>query len=405
MLSAESTAVVRATLPAVAGALDEITTRFYGAMFRDRPELLDGMFNRGNQAIGAQRQALAGSIAGFATALLEDPDTRPDTLLDRIAHKHAAVGVTDDQYTIVHKYLFGAIAEVLGDAVTPEVAAAWDEVYWLMAGALIGREARLYQEAGVEHGRVWRQWTVVERRAETEDVVSFVLRPSDGEPAPRARAGQYVSVRVLMADGVRQLRQYSLSSDPGGQLRRITVKRVAGEEDAPHGEVSTLLHDQIRTGDELTLSAPFGDVFLDDPADSTTPVVLVSAGIGCTPMTGILAHLAALGSTRPVLILHADRSPAHHALRADTNELVGRLPDASAVFWYEHPGQREPGAREGRMNIDGIELPGNAAVFLCGPLPFMRDVRGQLLRAGVPARRIRYEVFGPDLWLPGSPAA
>ncbi|MFJ1967119.1 globin domain-containing protein [Streptomyces sp. NPDC087903] len=405
MLSAESTAVVRATLPAVAGALDEITTRFYGAMFRDRPELLDGMFNRGNQASGAQRRALAGSIAGFATALLEDPDTRPDTLLDRIAHKHAAVGVTDDQYTIVHKYLFTAIAEVLGEAVTPEVAAAWDEVYWLMAGALIGREARLYRDAGVEPGEVWRQWTVVERRAETGDVVSFVLRPRDGEPAPPARAGQYVSVRVLMADGVRQLRQYSLSSAPGGQLRRITVKRVAGEAGTPQGEVSSLLHDRIRAGDELTLSAPFGDVFLDDPADATTPVILVSAGIGCTPMTGILAHLAALGSARPVLVLHADRSPTDHALRTETNEMVGQLPQARAAFWYEHPGREEPDAREGLMNLDGVELPANAAVFLCGPLPFMRDVRGQLLRAGVAARRIRYEVFGPDLWLPGSPTA
>ncbi|MFE0576158.1 globin domain-containing protein [Streptomyces albogriseolus] len=401
MLSAESAAVVRATLPAVAGALDEITTRFYGAMFRDRPELLDGMFNRGNQASGAQRRALAGSIAGFATALLDDPDTRPDTLLDRIAHKHAAVGVTDDQYTIVHKYLFGAIAEVLGDAVTPEVAAAWDEVYWLMAGALISREARLYQDAGVEPGRVWRQWSVVERRTETPDVVSFVLRPADGRPAPEARAGQYVSVRALMPDSIHQLRQYSLSSDPGGELRRITVKRVAGTDGAPDGEVSRLLHERIREGDELTLSAPFGDVFLDDPADATTPVVLVSAGIGGTPMTSILARLAALGSPRPVLVLHADRSAADHALRGETRELVGRLPGARAVFWYERPGPGEVDAREGLMSLDGIELPQDASVFLCGPLPFMRDVRGQLLRAGVPARHIRYEVFGPDLWLPG----
>ncbi|MEU0683439.1 globin domain-containing protein [Streptomyces albogriseolus] len=401
MLSAESAAVVRATLPAVAGALDEITTRFYGAMFRDRPELLDGMFNRGNQASGAQRRALAGSIAGFATALLDDPDTRPDTLLDRIAHKHAAVGVTDDQYTIVHKYLFGAIAEVLGDAVTPEVAAAWDEVYWLMAGALISREARLYQDGGVEPGRVWRQWNVVERRTETPDVVSFVLRPADGRPAPEARAGQYVSVRALMPDGIHQLRQYSLSSDPGGELRRITVKRVAGTDGAPDGEVSRLLHEQIREGDELTLSAPFGDVFLDDPADATTPVVLVSAGIGGTPMTSILARLAVLGSPRPVLVLHADRSAADHALRDETRELVGRLPAARAVFWYERPGLEEVDAREGLMSLDGIELPQDASVFLCGPLPFMRDVRGQLLRAGVPARHIRYEVFGPDLWLPG----
>ncbi|MFI0503803.1 globin domain-containing protein [Streptomyces albogriseolus] len=404
MLSAESAAVVRATLPAVAGALDEITTRFYGAMFRDRPELLDGMFNRGNQASGAQRRALAGSIAGFATALLDDPDTRPDTLLDRIAHKHAAVGVTDDQYTIVHKYLFGAIAEVLGDAVTPEVAAAWDEVYWLMAGALISREARLYQDAGVEPGRIWRQWSVVERRTETPDVVSFVLRPADGGPAPEARAGQYVSVRALMPDGVRQLRQYSLSSDPGGELRRITVKRVVGTDGAPDGEVSRLLHERIREGDELTLSAPFGDVFLDDPADATTPVVLVSAGIGGTPMTSILARLAALGSPRPVLVLHADRSAADHALREETRELVGQLPGARAVFWYERPDPEEVDAREGLMNLDGVELPEDATVFLCGPLPFMREVRGQLLRAGVPARHIRYEVFGPDLWLPG-PAA
>lgn len=404
MLSAESAAMVRATLPAVAGALDEITTRFYGAMFRDRPELLDGMFNRGNQASGAQRQALAGSIAGFATALLDDPDTRPDALLDRIAHKHAAVGVTDDQYTIVHKYLFGAIAEVLGDAVTPEVAAAWDEVYWLMAGALIAQEARLYQDAGVEPGQIWRPWTVVERRTETDDVVSFVLRPADGEPAPRARAGQYVSVRVLMADGVHQLRQYSLSSDPGGELRRITVKRVAGTAGTPDGEVSNLLHDQVHEGDELTLSVPFGDVFLDDPAGADTPVVLVSAGIGGTPMTSILAHLAALGSTRPVLVLHADRSPADHALRSETRRLVDRLPNARAVFWYERPGTEEPNAREGLMNLDRIELPEDATVFLCGPLPFMREVRAQLLGAGVPARRIRYEVFGPDLWLPGSTA-
>jgi nitric oxide dioxygenase len=404
MLSAESAAVVRATLPAVAGALDEITTRFYGAMFRDRPELLDGMFNRGNQASGAQRRALAGSIAGFATALLEQPGVRPDALLSRIAHKHVAIGVTEDQYTIVHKYLFGAIAEVLGDAVTPEVAAAWDEVYWLMAGALIAQEARLYQDAGLEPGRIWRQWTVCERRAETADVVSFVLRPADGEPAPRARAGQYVSVRLRMPDGVHQLRQYSLSSDPGGDLRRITVKRVAATDGTPDGEVSNLLHRHLREGDELTLSAPFGDVVLDDPADATTPVVLASAGIGCTPMTGMLARLAALGSSRPVLVLHADRSPADHALRAETRELVGQLPDARATFWYEQAGPEEPDAREGLMSLDGIELPDGATVFLCGPLPFMREARGQLLAAGVPARSIRYEVFGPDLWLPGPTA-
>ncbi|UXY25538.1 globin domain-containing protein [Streptomyces sp. HUAS TT20] len=396
MLSPESAAVVRATLPAVGGALDEITTRFYGMMFGDQPELLDGMFNRGNQANGEQRQALAGSIAGFAQALLADPDARPDALLSRIAHKHAALGVTEDQYTIVHKYLFRAIADVLGEAVTPEVAGAWDEVYWLMAGALIAREARLYQEADVDPRHPWRQWTVVERREETPDVVSFLVRPADGSPVPPSRAGQYVSVRVEMPDGIHQLRQYSLSGAPDGELRRLTVKRVASVAEAPEGEVSNHLHRTVKAGDELTLSKPFGDVVLDD-ADA--PLLLVSAGIGCTPMVGMLEHLAATDSSRPVWVLHADRAPKDHALRADTRRLVEQLPNAHAEFWYEEDADGEAGARTGLMILDELELPAGADVYLCGSLPFMRAVRSQLLQAGIPARHIRYEVFGPDLWL------
>ncbi|MEU5608545.1 globin domain-containing protein [Streptomyces sparsogenes] len=396
MLSLESAAVIRATLPAVGGALDEITARFYGTMFAEQPQLLDGLFNRGNQASGEQRKALAGSIAAFAQALLDDPDALPDALLSRIAHKHAALGVTEDQYTIVHKYLFRAIGDVLGEALTPEAAAAWDEVYWLMAGALIAQEARLYQKAEVDPRHPWRQWTVVERREETPDVASFLLCPADVGPLPPARAGQYVSVRVLMPDGIHQTRQYTLSSAPGDRLRRITVKRVASVADAPEGEVSSQLHRTVRAGGELTLSSPFGDVVLDD---ADTPLTLVSAGIGCTPMVAMLEHLAATGSARPVRVLHADRAPADHALRADTRRLVAQLPDARAQFWYERDADGEAGARTGLMNLDGLDLPLDADVYLCGALPFMRAVRARLLQAGVPPRRIRYEVFGPDLWL------
>ncbi|MGW9035189.1 globin domain-containing protein, partial [Streptomyces sp. NPDC055721] len=148
MLSEQAAPVIRATLPAVGGALDEITERFYARLFAAHPELLRDVFNRGNQANGEQRKALAGSIAAFAVALLDHPGTRPDLMLSRIAHKHASLGVTAEQYKTVHEHLFAAIVEVLGDAVTPEVAQAWDEVYWLMANALIAVEARLYQEAG-----------------------------------------------------------------------------------------------------------------------------------------------------------------------------------------------------------------------------------------------------------------
>lgn len=119
MLSESSTATVRATLPAVGAAIGDIADLFYRKLFDAHPELLRDLFNRGNQASGTQRRALAGSIAAFAAQLVEQPDTRPDVMLSRIAHKHASLGVTPAQYEVVHTHLFAAIAEILGDAVTP----------------------------------------------------------------------------------------------------------------------------------------------------------------------------------------------------------------------------------------------------------------------------------------------
>ncbi|MFJ3785432.1 globin domain-containing protein [Streptomyces sp. NPDC090093] len=391
MLSEQAVPVVRATLPAVGGALDRITERFYGRLFAAHPELLRDLFNRGNQANGEQRKALAGSIAAFATTLLEHPDRRPDAMLSRIAHKHASLGVTSEQYKVVHEHLFAAIVEVLGDAVTAEVARAWDEVYWLMANALIAVEARLYQESGVTEGQVWRPMEIAERREETADTVSFVLRHADGSPTAAFRPGQYVSVRAAMPDGARQIRQYSLSSAPGRPQWRITVKRVDGD---PAGEVSSWLHAHAREGDTVEASAPFGDLVLPG---GDGPLLLASAGIGSTPMLAMLDHLVNTGSTRPVVVVHADRAPAAHAHAAELRRLVDALPQGTLHLWYEEPG--DSGARPGRADVTALDLPAGTTAYLCGPLPFLRAVRGDLLGRGTAAADIRYEVFGPDLWL------
>ncbi|MFD9421062.1 MULTISPECIES: globin domain-containing protein [unclassified Streptomyces] len=395
MLSETSTATVRATLPAVGAAIGDIADLFYRKLFAAHPELLRDLFNRGNQASGAQRQALAGSLAAFATGLVEHPDTRPDVMLSRIAHKHASLGVTAEQYEVVHTHLFAAIADVLGDAVTPEVAAAWDEVYWLMAGALIAVEERLYAQRGVVAGDVWSEWEVAGRIEETADVATFRLRPADGAPAPAFRPGQYVSVQVELPDGARQIRQYSLSRAPGSALRSITVKRVRGE-GSPDGEVSRHLHARTRTGDRLRVSVPYGDLVLDH---TDAPLLLASAGIGCTPMLSMLEHLVDTGHRSPVTVVHADRSPAAHALRTDHALFTGKLPDAEAHFWYEDPEPGHRADRTGRVDLTGLVVPSGTHAYLCGPLPFMRAVRGQLLAKGVRAADIHYEVFGPDLWL------
>ncbi|MFJ5229923.1 globin domain-containing protein [Kitasatospora sp. NPDC088391] len=390
MLSEQSARTVRATLPVVGGAIEEITGAFYGRLFAAHPELLRDLFNRGNQADGSQRQALAGSIAAFAGALVAHPEQRPDAMLARIAHKHASLGVTAEQYQVVHTHLFAAIVEILGDAVTPEVAAAWDEVYWLMANALIAIEQRLYEQSGTRGER--RPYTVAARTAETADVATFLLRPADGGPVPAHRPGQYVSVQVELPDGARQIRQYSLSGNPEGALQ-ITVKRVAGD---PDGEVSTFLHRHVDEGAVLQVGAPFGDVRL---ADGERPVLLASAGIGCTPVIGMLTHLAETGATRRVIAVHGDRSESAHAFRDEFEQLVAKLPNAEAHVWYEHPEAERPADRTGLVDLTGLDVPADAVAYLCGPLPFMRAVRTRLLAAGVPAADIHYEVFGPDLWL------
>ncbi|MCV2460878.1 FAD-binding oxidoreductase [Streptomyces sp. ICN988] len=395
MLSEQSVPVVRATLPAVGAAIGDIADVFYRKLFDAHPELLRDLFNRGNQANGEQQRALAGSIAAFAGMLLENPDQRADVMLSRISHKHASLGITPDQYKIVHENIMAAIVDVLGEAVTPEVARAWDEVYWLMANALIALEARLYAQTGVEAGDVWRSMEIVDRIEESADAVSLVLRPADDSAPASFRPGQYVSVQVELPDGARQIRQYSLSAAPGRPDLRITVKRVRGD-GRPDGEVSSWLHANARKGDVLTTSAPFGDLAL---AEHDGPLLLASAGIGVTPVLAMLDHLAAGGSTRPVTVVHADRTPDDHAHRQEQLDLIRALPDARLHLWYEEPGDGAPEASTGRADLTGLDLPEGLTAYLCGPVPFMRAVRGDLLSRGVPAEAVHYEVFGPDLWL------
>jgi nitric oxide dioxygenase len=396
VLSDRSRPVIEATLPVVADHIEEIARRFYAHLFQNHPGLFDGVFNRGNQAEGTQQVALAGSVAVFASALVQKPEQTPEHLLSRVAHKHASLGITPEQYEIVHDNLFWAIVDVLGDAVTPEVAAAWDEVYWLMAYALINQERGLYSARGVRPDTVWREWRVAEKIPETDDVVSFRLRRIDDRLVKPSLPGQYVTVQVPMPDGVRQPRQYSLTKADDGEHRQFAVKRVRGA-GKPDGEVSNHLCDNVRVGDVLTLSAPFGDVVLDD----SRPVVFLSAGIGITPMAGMLDHLLKAGSHLPVTVLHADLEEAAFALRWQVLDAVRALPGGRMHVWYERGAQSElpvDGVHEGVMDVRAVDLPEGAMYYLCGPLPFMQGVRSALIDTGVPPRDIQYEVFGPDLW-------
>jgi nitric oxide dioxygenase len=394
LLSPASLSVVRATAPVVAEHADQITAHFYPRMFAAHPELLR-VFNQGNQATGEQSKALAGSVVAYAVQLI-DPDAPSfDHVMHRIAYKHFSLGIRPEQYTIVGEHLLASVGEVLGDAVTPEIAAAWSEVYWLFAVQLVAEEARLYQQANVDPSEPTRPYRVVRRIEETADVISLVLEPTDGRPLPAIAPGQYVSVFVDLPDGDRQPRQYTVSSTAVRTRLQITVRRVHGTNGAPDGRVSSYLHDQVKIGDVLDVSAPAGD-FVLTPTDS--PLLLASAGAGITTVLPIVEHIARTQPQRKVIVAHADRRAQDHALRETVLHLGREIDDFTSYTWYESVDEGDTRSRGGFMDLTDIPLPDDIQVFTCGPLPFMRHVRSTLLSRGVGANRIRYEVFGPDLW-------
>ncbi|WP_404289170.1 globin domain-containing protein [Glutamicibacter arilaitensis] len=389
MLSPQSRPIIEATLPIIGERISSITPKFYERLFAAHPQLLDGTFSRSNQKNGTQQQALAGSIAVFATHLMNSPETLPETMLARIAHKHSSLGVIEEQYPIVYEHLFAAIAEDLGDALTQEIADAWSEVYWLMAHALIKIEKGLYSAQA--NDVVYSQWKLVERTEAANGSLTFGFEPADDIMATVAKPGQFVSVRMPMADGLRQVRQYTLSADIENTARRTFTVKLDVD-----GEFSAVMHSALLVGDKVELSNPYGDLTIDDAG---APLVIATAGIGCTPSAAALSTLAAHGSTREITVLHADQEYTAWPLREQMLDSLGKLPQAKLSTWFERgelPEHIE--ATAGFMDLSD-QVTADSHLYLCGPLPFMHAVRGQALAAGIPAQHIHYEVFGPDVWL------
>jgi nitric oxide dioxygenase len=394
MLSAESRPYIDASVPVLREHGLAITQRFYKNMFAAHPQL-HNLFNAGNQANGSQQQSLASAVFAYAANIDNQAALTP--VISRIVNKHASVGITAEHYPIVGEHLLRAIQEVLGDAATPELIAAWAEAYGILADALINEEKRLYQQAGVEAGELF-EMRVVAVNNESELVRSFTLTPVDSA-LPDFRPGQYVSVAIQLPDGLRQLRQYSLSDAPNGRHLRISVKREVAGHETPAGTVSNWLHDNLAVGSIIRISKPFGDFQPDTESDK--PIVLLSAGVGITPMISVLNRIAEVAPQRQVIFAHAARDEKHHPHQDDIALAAARMPHLRTMFFYEDMSIGRPGkaAVGGRMAID--KLPQwnteNTDVYMCGPLPFMQEQWASLVKHGVPAQRLHREVFGPDM--------
>ncbi|MDF2838217.1 MAG: hmp, partial [Paenibacillus sp.] len=321
-----------------------------------------------------------------------------------IAHKHRSLGVKPEQYPIVGQHLLAAIKEVLGDAATGEILGAWAKAYGVIADVFISVEHSMYQEAETQEGgwADFRAFVVDKKVAESEVITSFYLRPRDGGGIATFEPGQYVSVKMeLPGDEHTQLRQYSLSDAPGKPYYRISVKKEAATLDLPEGKVSGGLHGLVSEGDVLWLSAPAGAFKLDLTDDR--PVMLLSGGVGLTPMVSMASAIAERQPERRAAFVHAALNGRTHALRESVLELQNRAAGLTAHFCYAEPTDedREQARydREGVIDASWLKslMPGpDADVYLCGPVPFMKAMFAALQSIGVPESRIHYEFFGPS---------
>ena len=392
MISAASRPYIDASVPVLREHGLAVTTTFYRNLFAAHPEL-SNLFNMGNQASGAQQQSLASAVFAYAANIGNPEALGP--VVNRIVHKHVSIGIRAEHYPIVGQYLLGAIAETLGDAATAPLLAAWDEAYTALATLFINAEKAMYADAGIEPGQT-RAMRVTEVLQQGADIKSIRFTAVDGAPLPAFKAGQYVTITVKFADGHTQLRQYSLSDAPGGDSMRVSVKRERGGELTPAGEVSNWIHENVAVGSTLQVSPPFGEFAIDTESDE--PVVLLSAGVGITPMIAALNRIAQRNPRRYVIFGHAARDATHQAHGADIAAAKAAMPHLLVATFYETT-EAGSAARAGFMDVAALPSwpRAEANVYLCGPLPFMQAQWLGLVGAGVPVTRLHREVFGPDM--------
>lgn len=384
MLTQTQQHLIDATAPLVAEHLDTITQRFYPLMFARYPQVKP-LFNEAHQQDGGQPRALAGAVLAYVQ-LRSDRQKARETLA-YVVSKHVSLGIRPEQYPIVGECLMAAIGEVLGEAVTSEVAEAWSCLYEELAGLLIELEDHRYLEFERREGgwRGTRAFRIAAVRQESSVIRSFVLEPEDGGPVAEHRPGQYIGVRLTI-DGEPAYRHYSLSALPNGRSYRISVKRES------QGRASRHLHDYLNVGDRLELLPPAGDLTL---IDGQEPLLLASGGVGQTPMLPIARQALAQG--RRVVYLHAALDAEHHAFTEEVADMAREHGERlTAVAIHE---RGEAAEHSGRLDHDLLAryLPnGEPRCYFVGPQGFMTAVNRALAELGVADDRRHYEHFGPS---------
>ena len=392
--------IIKATLPIVKEHGEAITKHFYKRLFKQHPELLN-IFNQTHQITGHQPKALADAVYGAAANIEDFSQIMP--VLERIGEKHRSLQIKPEHYPIVGENLLGAIKEVLGDAATNEIIDAWADAYDVISDVFIRMEDNMYKttEAAPGGWAGFRDFVVEKKVKESDVITSFYLKPKDKKQITGFIPGQYITVKMeIGGEKFTHLRQYSLSDRPGLEHYRISVKREdSRSEGIPAGIVSTYLHNQVNEGDTIPITAPAGDFYLN--MESDLPLVLISGGVGLTPLMCMLNTTIQEQPAREIYYIHAAINSKFHAFKAYVNDLAAEHKNLKAYSVYEKPTEEDKEMKnydkEGFFTLEWMQkvLPAKEADFyFCGPTPFMKVVNKSLKQWGIPEEQIHYEFFG-----------
>jgi ferredoxin-NADP reductase/MOSC domain-containing protein YiiM/ferredoxin len=331
---------------------------------------------------------------GFYFRVLQEGEVQAGDEIIRLASDPEAMTVVEVSGLL---YLPGHPRQKLLRALRiPALSPGWQESFRALLEGEAGRgNAGLTTASPPPAWPGFRRLTVTAIERECDSVISIRLDDPDGTALPPARPGQYLTLRIQPDDaGSSVLRNYSLSGPPDAGYYRIAAKRE------PHGVASGYLHSRLAVGDQLDVAAPRGTFILDE---TETPVLLVSAGIGATPVLAMLNLLAEQHSDREIWWLHGARNSREHSFAAESRTLLASLPHVRSRVYYSRPGPRDVEGRDfdsvGRLTgslLTELAPPRSAEAYLCGPAQFMEEISAGLAAIGLEASHIHTEPFGPE---------
>lgn len=390
MASPKTLEIVKATVPVLEEHGTAITTVFYENMFNQHPELLD-IFNETNQKLGRQQTALAMTVLAAAKHLDKLAVLLPQ--VTQISHKHRALQILPEHYPIVGHHLIGAIKEVLGEAANDDIIDAWTEAYDEIADVFIQLEKTMYEQ---EMWEGFAPFTITEKVEAATDIAAFTVIPANDDidlSKLSLTAGQYITVKTDPEDSDHiALRHYSLYSATSDKGIQFAVRRDNRNEH--YGLVSNHLHDHLDVGDTILLSAPAGDFELNQDLiqQNDIPLVLVSAGVGVTPILSMLEAQVTANPKRPIVWVYACQNKDHHAFDSKVNELLAAADNVEKHIFYFEAGQILDEAWL-------ANLPKPADIYVCGSMMFMESIIDGLMALDHGVDSVHYEPFGPKMSL------